>query len=538
MKRRNFMKCVSAAVGAAGVASAYKLTVVGKKPPERPNIIYIISDDQGWGDVAYYGHPTLKTPELDDMAAESLRCDRFYAAASVCSPTRATVLTGRSNWRMNITSPLNPGEAAIPYSNKTLAEYLQPLNYYTAHVGKWHIGGFEQATAGAYYRPPWTCGFDHCHSTYNVVNTGDPYAALVDDYNAAQAGTPNVDKNNIVHDMDYIEDTVRHDLYWVYPPPAGKEAEALGGAWNIPIEIAKDDAFLRSGNDAATTGQKTIDFIREANRQNKPFFIYSCFHSVHTPLSEILEYKDDYADIDQTIYEACKKYFTSLTAMDFEIGRIRDELRTLGIADNTIVVFSSDNGPNKKDAPKTYVPGLQGGRFYYTHIGSPGGYRGYKRDEHEGGLRVPGIIEWPAVITTPRSTKYPVVTYDFVPAMLELLGIEPEMPMDGDGTKLLKLLRNQIAENPNGTLVNPADERKPMGFKDSKDDAWMTHTHKLVRTDWTDLPGGAYQWELYNMVNDEFEETDLSTTDPTLLNSMIADWTAWAADVQNDIDDL
>jgi hypothetical protein len=86
MKRRNFMKCMSAAVGAAGAAGAYQLTVLGKKPPERPNIIYIISDDQGWGDVGYYGHPTLKTPELDDMASEALRCDRFYAAASVCSP--------------------------------------------------------------------------------------------------------------------------------------------------------------------------------------------------------------------------------------------------------------------------------------------------------------------------------------------------------------------------------------------------------------------------------------------------------------------
>ena len=92
MKRRNFMKCMSAAVGAVGASSAYQLTVLGKKTVEQPNIIYIISDDQGWGDVGYYGHPTLKTPELDKMAAASLRCDRFYASASVCSPTRYAFL--------------------------------------------------------------------------------------------------------------------------------------------------------------------------------------------------------------------------------------------------------------------------------------------------------------------------------------------------------------------------------------------------------------------------------------------------------------
>jgi hypothetical protein len=115
--------------------------------------------------------------------------------------------------------------------------------------------------------------------------------------------------------------------------------------------------------------------------------------------------------------------------------------------------------------------------------------------------------------------------------MLELLGIESERPMDGDGSRLLALMRGEIAENPDGTLVNAADERSPMGFKDSKDDCWMTHSHKLVRID-----GGP--WELYDIINDEFEENDLSATNPTLLNSMITDWTAWAADVQADIDQL
>ena len=117
VNRRHFLKCFSAAAGAAGAAGAYQLTVLGKKAPPPPNIIYMISDDQGWGDVGYYGHPTLQTPHLDAMAAASLRCDRFYAAASVCSPTRAALLTGRSNWRMDITSPLNVGEASIPHSN-------------------------------------------------------------------------------------------------------------------------------------------------------------------------------------------------------------------------------------------------------------------------------------------------------------------------------------------------------------------------------------------------------------------------------------
>ena len=94
---------------------------------ERPNFIYCLTDDQGWGDVGYNGHPVIKTPHLDRMAAEGLRCDRFYAAASVCSPTRATVVTGRNNWRVNISSPTAFGEASLPKEEITLAEYLKQV---------------------------------------------------------------------------------------------------------------------------------------------------------------------------------------------------------------------------------------------------------------------------------------------------------------------------------------------------------------------------------------------------------------------------
>ncbi|MDA8042880.1 MAG: sulfatase-like hydrolase/transferase, partial [Pirellulales bacterium] len=134
-----------------------------------------MSDDQGWGDVAYNGHPILKTPNLDEMASSGICFDRFYAGASVCSPTRATCLTGRNNWRMGINGPLAADEGHLPRSEITLAEVLAEHGYATGHFGKWHVGGFDTDTAGPHVMPPWHAGFQECFSTHNVLRTFNPY---------------------------------------------------------------------------------------------------------------------------------------------------------------------------------------------------------------------------------------------------------------------------------------------------------------------------------------------------------------------------
>jgi len=246
-----------------------------------PNFIYCITDDQGWGDVGYNGHPILKTPELDAMAADGLRCDRFYAAASVCSPTRATVVTGRNNWRVNISSPTAYGEASLPKEEITLGQYLKPLGYTSAHFGKWHIGEFDKEIAKHHYMPPWEAGFDVTFSTRNVIATYDPYQKT----SKGKSGDELLKANKML----YYDNGVM-----------------------IPMEKALKDPSLK-GDDSRIVMDRAETFIRDMAKDDKPFYIYLCFHAVHTPLVTIPEYhKKFYSDLDAK----SANYFSNISAID------------------------------------------------------------------------------------------------------------------------------------------------------------------------------------------------------------------------------
>ena len=255
---------------------------------ELPNFIYCITDDQGWGDVGYNGHPVIKTPNLDAMAAEALRCDRFYAAASVCSPTRATVVTGRNNWRVNISSPTAFGEASLPKEEITLAEYLKPLGYTSAHFGKWHIGEFDKELAQHHYHPPWVAGFDVTFSTRNVIATRDPYLRA-----------------------NKIEDPEKRLL-------ANKQLYYENGVM-IPIDIALDDPSL-AGDDCRIIMDRVVPFIRKMAAEGKPFYLYLCFHAVHTPLVTIPEYREKF---HQRVLALLEEVWDA-QALNAELDRIRD----------------------------------------------------------------------------------------------------------------------------------------------------------------------------------------------------------------------
>jgi len=163
-------------LGCMLVAAALRAAPVPARLP--PNVVLILTDDRGWGDVAYNGHPVMQTPELDKMAAAGMRLDRFYAAASVCSPTRVSCLTGRNNWRVNITGPVDSHQGHLPQEEITLAEALKPAGYVSGHFGKWHVGGFDKKRSGVHYMPPWHAGFDECFSSHNVLVTFNPYAKM------------------------------------------------------------------------------------------------------------------------------------------------------------------------------------------------------------------------------------------------------------------------------------------------------------------------------------------------------------------------
>ncbi len=443
---------------------------------DRPNMIFVMSDDQGWGDVAYNGHPILKTPHLDSMAESGLRFDRFYAGASVCSPTRASCLTGRNNWRMDINGPLAADEGHLPANEITLAEVLTEHGYATGHFGKWHVGGFDAETAGPHVMPPWHAGFQECFSTHNVLRTFNPYNKL--------------GKGGI------------KACYW-------------HNGRNIPLTEARQEASLQ-GDDAAIVMNKAITFIQQQQQLDKPFLAFIWFHNVHTPLGKNPDLMASYSDCT----EQEQIYFSNITAIDDQIGRLRMALRQQNLASNTMVWFTSDNGPNLKGKKNPKAATAQNGKFVYTALGSTGAYRGWKRDCYEGGLRVPGILEWPSRIKKSRHTDFPAVTSDYFPTALAAAGLPLPNDRTYDGINLLPVIEQE-----------KNFKRPPIGFHCNGMEAWTSTPYKIVRSI-KNKKKQSLDWELYNLFHDPYEEHNLATSKPDLVSRMAKEFGDWAHAIQ------
>ena len=443
-----------------------------------PNMVFLMTDDQGWGDVGYNGHPKIKTPHLDDMAKTGMRFDRFYAGGSVCSPTRASCMTGRSNWRVSINDPSRADEEHLPQEEITLPEALKEKGYATGHFGKWHLGGFDEkmAKGPVHVMPPWKAGFDECFSTFNVLVTHDPYAKI--------------GKHGI------------EGLYW-------------HNGRNIPFEEGQKDPTLR-GDDAAIVMNKAIPFIREQAKAKKPFLAVIWFHNVHTPLGKNPELMKQYADC--SVKEQI--YFSNITAVDTQVGALRKALRELGIADNTMVWFTSDNGPNLKEKKDVMYGEAQDGKFTYTPLGSTGAYRGWKRYLYEGGILMPGILEWQGRIKKPFSTDIPAVTSDYFPTSLAAAGIPLPDDREYDGINLLPLIDRKMKE------------RKGIGFHCRGMDAWIEKKYKIIRI--SSKKEQKNPWELYDLLKDPYEENDLAKKFPGMVERMNQEFTVWATSVQAD----
>lgn len=366
-------------IGPAGRASA-----ASAEPAVRPpNIIIIFADDLGYGDLGCYGHPSIRTPHLDRMAAEGVRFTDFYTADAICTPSRAALLTGRYAVRSGMSYPrrvLFPESAGgLPPGEITLAEALRGRGYATAHVGKWHLGVHPGSR-------PIDQGFD--------LSLELPYS----------------------NDMD-----PRPGL----PSDAKKSPNPPLDGWNVPL--LRNGMIVERPADQRTLTRRYTEAVVEFIRQEKarPFFVYLAHSFPHTPL---------FASPEFAGRSARGIYGDAVEEIDWSVGRVLATLHEQGLAENTFVVFTSDNGP-------WLTMDVQGG--------SAGIFRNGKGTTWEGGFRVPGIAWWPGKIA-PAVTGEVAHTMDLFATSLAFAGLTAPADRPPDGIDLggLLLRGERLSERP------------------------------------------------------------------------------------------
>lgn len=419
-------------------SSRVKTAELPEADQSRPNIILCMTDDQGWGDTGYNGLSNIGTPNMDAMAAGGLRFNRFYAQQS-CSPTRASVLTGRHPNRMGVFWPGMP----LRKEELTIAAAVKQAGYATGHFGKWHLNGVAgpgKVIPDSDPLSPRHFGFDESFSVSNYFETD-----------------------------------------WIF------------GRNGVAEKATGDGSEVIVG--------EALTFIGNAARQKKPSFTVVWFgspHAPHKPLPEDLRAAGG------------SGYYGEIVAVDRSIGKLRDGLRQLGVASNTMLWFSSDNGgwldPSKPDAH-----------------GTNRDLRGRKGDMWEGGIRVPGLIEWPARIK-PAVTDIPAGTVDIFPTIVDLLQLKVEHPVPLDGISLIPLMDGQMKSRPRAMGFWQFAGNQKSVTSASGPSAWNDNRFKLVKT-------GAAQWELYDVAAERSESTDVASQHLDVVRRMKTELENWQLSV-------
>ena len=456
--------------------------VAGERPP---NIILIVADDLGYNDISTFGGGvgSLETPAIDRLAAEGAVFTQSYSGASTCAPSRAMMMTGRYPTRTGFEFTPTPGgmikmvsavsesmnsglppsfydealeDSQPPYELKglpaaevTIAETLKAKGYYTAHIGKWHLGR---------------------------ANGMAPHEQGFDDSLLMQSGLylPEDDPNVVNAKLSF--DPIDKFL-WV------------GMGFSASYNSGDADKFKPGGYLTDYWTDESIKVIK-ANK-NRPFFLYLAHWGPHTPLQAT---REDYAALDDIKPHRKRVYAGMIRAVDRSVGRILDTLEAQGIADNTVVVFTSDNGG--------------AGYIGIPDVNSP--FRGWKITMFEGGLRVPMFVKWPAKIPAGTSVDAPVAHIDMMPTLAAAAGAPQPEGVAIDGVNLLPLATGEGAENWN---------RKTL--------FWQNGHYQVVRHgDWklqvNDRPTDGMQKWLYNLADDPTEQNNLSSRRPDKLEQLSA----------------
>lgn len=422
---------------------ATKLASVDYKS-KKPNIVLLFADDAGYDDFGFHGSKVMKTPHLDQMAKEGMIFRQAYVSDPTCGPSRAGLLTGRYQQRFgyeenNVPGYMSPSskflgaEMGIPLTEKTMGDRLQSLGYKTAFFGKWHVGGADR------YHPT-VRGFD--------------------EFYGFRGGRRSYFKRPVTS-------TIQEDLEYM--------ERGFG-------KIEEPDKYLTDA-----LGDAAVEFI-ESNK-DEPFLVFLSFNAPHTPMDARPEDLEQFPNLEGT-----RKINAAMTlAMDRASGQVFDKLEELGLSENTLIVFTNDNGgPTDQNAGNNHP------------------FSGTKSNHLEGGIRVPFVAKWPGVIPENSDYPYPVSTLDLLPTFFAAGGGNMEKLETVDGKNLLPHVTGQDPSRPHETLFWKKDVRATI-----RDGDW-----KLIRM--PDRPA-----ELYNLSKDTTEQVSLADQHPEKVRELYKKLYAW-----------
>ncbi len=442
----------------------------------KPNILVVYVDDLGYGDTSVYGHPIVDTPTIDKLAAGGLRFTQFYAPSALCSPSRAGLLTGKTPYRTGVKSWIpDNSPIALDKDEFTLADLAKSRGYRTAVIGKWHLNGGLAMDSVA---QPADLGFDYQYGL----------GAWVKNEKAEAAGEGHLYPDNMYRNNEPVGETDRYSA-----------------------ELVTDEAltWLAKGDEA-------------------PFFLLLTYSEVHTPVASPPDYLDRfsgflteesrnhplkyYMNWADRPYRGRGEYYANIEYLDAQLGRIIDALSRGGSLSETLIIFSSDNGPVTAEAEE---------RWEISMAGETGGLRGKKRYLFEGGIRVPGIIYWPAKLKTPGVTDEVATALDVMPTLAEILGYDLEGHTI-DGNSLIGLLDDKASTG----VVRNQPFYWSIPTPDGMEYAVREGDWKLI------LDSQGQPAYLFNLAQDRYEVSNLLTKEPAIVDRLQEAFSQLRADVE------
>jgi arylsulfatase A-like enzyme len=439
-------------------------------PTTRPNIVLIVADDLGYGELGCYGGREIPTPQIDALAGAGVRFTSGYVTAPFCAASRAGLLTGRYQTRFGFElNPIGPQNAdpaiGLPLAERTIADYLRESGYATGLVGKWHQGGTAR------YHPQ-RRGFDEF---FGFLHEGHYY----------------------------VPPPWQNHVTWLRRKalPDGSQGRwtSPGGriVWSTHMRSVEpaydtDNPILRQSQPVDEQANLTDAFTREAERfierhADQPFFLYLAYSAVHSPLQGADEYLAKFAHIE----DIQRRIFAAMLAqLDAGIGRVRQKLADTGVAERTLVIFISDNGGPTRELTSSNLP-----------------FRGEKGELLEGGIRVPYIVSWPARLPAGITESRMASTLDLLPTALAAANVALPPNLDG------------------GSLLEPLSASDPQPIR--REHFWRIAGRTALRRDQWKLHRGAANrpWELYDLETDPAEARNLAADNPDQLARLVAAWT-------------